>query len=154
MNNTGNENFPHKNIYSSSSSSSITALDFFARDDVALGFFAAACFVDAGRYDTSDHGKSWLEFTNLSLLACRLVNVVILFMFHLSQFLREILARSFGLILMVETQAQYNKCFHESMMSDLGGLSLCGAFFGNGLASTRPFWFLCILLPVTFLEDR
>jgi len=52
--NTANQNLRRTHNYSSVPSSSTTALDFFAREDGALGFLAvAACFVDAGRYDTS-----------------------------------------------------------------------------------------------------
>lgn len=154
MNNTANENFPHKYIYSSSSSSSTTTLDFFARDDVALGFLAVvACFVDAGRYDASDHEKGYLQCTNLSLLGGRLVHIVIPFiMFHLGQFLRKILARSFGLVLTVENQIQYNNYFRELMVSDLGSFSLRGASLNNSLPSSGRFWFLCTFLSLTFLE--
>jgi hypothetical protein len=106
-NNTANGRFSRENNYSSSSSSSTTALDFFARDDVALGFLAVvACFVDAGRYGASDRENRHLQCANLSLLAGRLVRVVFIFIFHLSQFLRKILTRGFGLILMGEKQTQ------------------------------------------------
>jgi hypothetical protein len=93
-------------------------LDFFARDDVALGFLAtAACFVGAGRYDASDREKKHLQCANLSLFVGRLLHVVILFIFHLSQFLLEIFDRGFGLVLMGEKQTQADVRLHEYTIS-------------------------------------
>lgn len=93
-------------------------MDFFARDDVALGFLAtAACFVEAGRYNASDREKKHLQCANLSLLVGRLLHVLLLFIFHLSQFLLKILARGFGLILIGDKKTQADVRLHEFAIS-------------------------------------
>lgn len=116
MNNTANAlEISRREYYSSSSSSSTTALDFF-RDDVALGFLTVACFVGAGRYDVSDCEKWDLQCANLSLLAGRLVRVIFIFILYLSEFLRKILARGFGLILMGNKQTQDDVALHKVMI--------------------------------------